>query len=167
MFRNILLSIDGSCHSERALTEAIELAEASQGRLTILTAVPQPTAWGASTTATAAISGSLAEELEAESRRIMRAAVERVPASVPVTKILTHAPVRAALHEQLQAGRYDLLVVGSRGRGALSSSLMGSVSHYVLNHAKIPVLIVHAEGEQPAAELEPGASVMEEAPALT
>jgi nucleotide-binding universal stress UspA family protein len=38
----------------------------------------------------------------------------------------------------------DLIVVGSRGRGAISSALLGSVSKGVLNQAKRPVLIVRA-----------------------
>ena len=37
--------------------------------------------------------------------------------------------------------------MGSRGRGALSASVLGSVSHYALNHAAVPVLIVHADGQ--------------------
>jgi nucleotide-binding universal stress UspA family protein len=75
-------------------------------------------------------------------------AVERVPESIPVTKIVTHKPIRTALMEEIQSGNHDLLVMGSRGRGAVKSSLLGSVSHHALNHSPIAVLIVHADGAE-------------------
>ena len=89
---------------------------------------------------------------------VFRAAVDRVPASIPVTKILTHKPIREALMEQIRSGRHDLVVMGSRGRGALTASFLGSVSHFALNHSHLPVLIVHDEGDREinrAAEGEP------------
>ena len=42
MFRNILVSVDGSEHSDRALDEAIDIARADQARLTILPRSSRP-----------------------------------------------------------------------------------------------------------------------------
>jgi nucleotide-binding universal stress UspA family protein len=146
VFRNILVSIDGSSHSDRALSEAIDIASASRARLTIITAVPATHAWAYTPANTAALE-SLRPQLEHEFQEILRTAIDRVPASIPVTSILTHAPIRKALLRQIEDGCHDLLVMGSRGRGAVSASLLGSVSHFALNHCPIPVLIVHEEGE--------------------
>jgi nucleotide-binding universal stress UspA family protein len=152
MFRNILVAIDGSPHSDRALVEAIDLATSNSGRLTILAAIPRPPAWASSPTAAAAVQ-VIAGDLEQETKATLAAAVDSVPESVPVTKILSYEPIRQVLLELTKSGDYDILVMGSRGRGAVTASLLGSVSHYALNHSPIPVLIVHAdEVEDPEAE---------------
>lgn len=151
MFRNILVAVDGSQHAERALNEAIELANAAKGRLTILTAVPRAPAW-ASTPAVVAACQPLGDELEREAGKILRDAEKRVPRDLPVTTILTPKPIRRALLTQISAGRHDLVVMGSRGRGAFSASLLGSVSHHVLHHSPVPVLIIHTEGHCDHAE---------------
>jgi nucleotide-binding universal stress UspA family protein len=144
VFRNILVSVDGSAHAERALVEAIDIATSSRARLTILTAIPRPCPWAYSPASAAALQ-SLIADLEREAKATLAAAVAAVPDSTPVTSILSREPIRKALVRQLASGEHDLLVMGSRGRGALTASLLGSVSHYALNHSQIPVLIVHAE----------------------
>jgi nucleotide-binding universal stress UspA family protein len=151
MFCNILVCVDGSAHAERALSEAIDLALAERSRLTILTAIPRPPYW-ACNPVTAAGLEPLANDLAKEATATLKAAVDRVPDSIPVTKILTREPIREALMERIRSGRHDLVVMGSRGRGALTASLLGSVSHYALNHSHIPVLIVHTENEAPQAD---------------
>ena len=148
MFSNILVCVDGSAHAERALSEAIDLAVAERSRLTILTAIPRPPYWACNPVTAAGIE-PLANDLAAEAKAALKAAVDRVPASVPVTKILTHEPIREALMARLRTGQHDLVVMGSRGRGALTASLLGSVSHYALNHSQVPVLIIHTEDEAP------------------
>jgi nucleotide-binding universal stress UspA family protein len=153
MFRNILVSVDGSAHAERALAEAIDLATSSRARLTILTAIPRPCAWAYSPSSAAVIQ-SLSADLQREAKDALDAAVAAVPDSTPVTSILSREPIRKALLRELASGRHDLLVMGSRGRGAFTASLLGSVSHYALNHSRVPVLIVHAERptESPSAQ---------------
>ena len=55
---------------------------------------------------------------------------------------MTAQPVLPALLRQIEQGHHDLVVMGSRGRGAFRSALLGSVSHYVLHHSPVPVPIV-------------------------
>jgi nucleotide-binding universal stress UspA family protein len=128
VFQNILAAIDGSPDSEEALTQAIDLAESEHARLTLLGAVPMPPAVAydgmGGEVVTQMIQGS-----EAETERVLRAALERVPQDVSVTSLITSEPARPALLRQLEEGQHDLLVMGSRGRGALRSALLGSVSH--------------------------------------
>jgi nucleotide-binding universal stress UspA family protein len=144
VFHNILVSVDGSAHAERALSEAIDIAVASNARVTILTAIPKSPTWMCASLAVPA-PPPLDRELERESQQILRAAEHRVPDSVPVTTILTRRPIRDALQERIVEGHHDLLVIGSRARGAFASSLLGSVSRHALNHSPIPVLVIHED----------------------
>lgn len=146
MFRNLLVAIDGSPHAERALAEAIDLAEAGNARLTIITSLPDPSSW---LLGGAAYSGgidydALARATEREYADLLDAAAANVPQNLPVTKILAHGRPAERILEQIDKGRHDLVVMGSRGRGDVRSLLLGSVSHQVLNASRAAVLILHA-----------------------
>jgi nucleotide-binding universal stress UspA family protein len=143
MFRNILVAVDGSADAERALGHAIDLAECANARLTIFSAVPAPPTLTYATPGASALA-DIQEKAREETESIVRAALERVPQSVSVTSVVADEPVKPALIEQIEAGGHDLVVMGSRGRGAVRSVLLGSVSHHVLHHTDVPVLIVHA-----------------------
>jgi nucleotide-binding universal stress UspA family protein len=155
MFHDILVAIDGSPDADQALRQAIDLAGSEHARLTIFSAVVTPPA-----VTYVGVSGSVLADLtrdaEAETAATLRAAVSLVPDGVSVTTTLSHDPVRTGLLHEIGKGRHDLLVMGSRGRGALRSALLGSVSHYALHHSPIPVLIVHAD---PAPRLDASATV--------
>lgn len=146
MFRNILVAVDGSPHADRALTEAIDIARGSRARLTIITAVAEPRT-GMTMALAAGAAAGLGPALMREADRIVRAAADRVPDDISVTTILTERPIRSAILERVEAGHHDLVVMGSRGRGTVRSAVLGSVSHHVLHHSPIPVLIVHADPE--------------------
>jgi nucleotide-binding universal stress UspA family protein len=146
MFRNILVAVDGSADAQQALAQAIDLARSENARLTLFSAVSAPPSV-AYVGVSGEVTANLIREAEAEADAILRTAVERVPDDVSVVTVLSGDPVRPALVSQIATGAHDLVVMGSRGRGALRSVLLGSVSHYVLHHSPVPVLIVHAERE--------------------
>jgi nucleotide-binding universal stress UspA family protein len=143
MFHDILVAVDGSPDAEQALTEAIDLAESEHAHLTLITAVTQLPA--TAYVAAGEKVGQLLEDAHAEAEEILRRARERVPDELRVTDLLSERPVRVALIDQIADGHHDLVVMGSRGRGAVRAALLGSVSHHVLHHSTIPVLIVHGD----------------------
>ena len=145
MFQNILVTLDCSSHSESALMEAIDLARAAGGRLTMLACIPHPPSW-ACTPVSAAALPALSEELRRDAEQNLRCAVDRVPTSVPVTTILSPDPIRKALACELKRGCHDLLVVGAHGAGPVG----GGIANYARKHASIAVLLVHAEQTEAA-----------------
>ena len=122
MFRNILVSFDGSPHSQKALAEAIDLASESRGRLTILTAVQQLPPWLYGPASAGAVA-QLSSDFVREAEETLRSAVDQVPDDVPLTKLLSRDPIRVALTRALDNGCYDVLVMGSRGRGPVTAQL--------------------------------------------
>jgi nucleotide-binding universal stress UspA family protein len=156
-YRNILVAFDGSRHARRALAVAIELAIASHGTLTIVTAIrhaPATAYFGATGDGVVA----LQQGAETEAQRALCEAARQVPDDVSLTTICTPRPIRSALLHQIESGSFDLVVLGSRGRGRLRSALFGSVSLHVLRHSSVPVLVVHAAPERAASVAAPEAS---------
>ena len=137
MFKSILVAWDGSEHAKRALAEAVDLARTQDGRLTLLTVAAPLHAWPAYVPPVSEadqISG--AEKILAEGEAL-------VPDGIPVSGRTAAGDAGLELVKRAAAADHDLIVMGSRGRGALRSAFLGSVSHYVLNHTRVPVLIVH------------------------
>jgi nucleotide-binding universal stress UspA family protein len=139
--RKPLVAYDGSTAADRALDAAIEIASGSHGRLTLLSAVvriPYLACTGAAPEAVAEVRKSFLTDAE----RVLCQAVERIPRGIPVTKIVSPQPVEEALSRQARQGDHDLLIVGSRGQGAIRSLLQGSVGRAMLRRSPLPVLIV-------------------------
>jgi nucleotide-binding universal stress UspA family protein len=147
MFMSILVAWDGSEHAKRALGEAVDLARTQSGRLTLLTVAAPIRVWpGYVPPVTEADLISAAEKILAEGE-------ELVPEGIPVSGRAVAGDPGFELLKRAAAADHDLIVMGSRGRGAVRSAFLGSVSHYVLNHTTVPVLIIH-DGERESAVAE-------------
>jgi nucleotide-binding universal stress UspA family protein len=141
VYRSVLVAVDGSEHSERALRDAADLARAEGATLTLVTVVvppPRPVLAGPYAVPVTTDLG----ELEREGAQIVERAAATVPEGVRVETVVRKGAPGPAVLEQVTEGGHDLIVLGSRGRGAISSLFLGSVSHYVLHHSPTAVLIV-------------------------
>jgi nucleotide-binding universal stress UspA family protein len=147
-FRRVLVAIDGSEHSGRALEEAIDLARLGRAHLTVVTVAPKP--------ATLLVGGpvmppvdlrGIDEAVRGEHQKLLDGAVAQVPDDVSVVKVLGDGPAARGILEQAEKAGCDLIVVGSRGRGEMSSMILGSVSREVLHRSRVPVLVVPARDE--------------------
>lgn len=138
-FRNILVAVDGSDHAFDAARVAARLATALSARLTLMTAYAAPSeALGEPN-----YSRALGEVL-GESQKVLEDA-RRVALNAggpePQVEWLAGEPA-ATIVETAQAGGYDLVVMGTLGRGRLGAALLGSVSAAVAARAGRPVLVV-------------------------
>jgi len=143
--KRYLVPFDGSEPALRAVTMAGVLACATGGSVRVLTALEPLGLRGLGPL----ISGPLGEGVRAIEQELKAAAsvdLERAhdlckAAGVPfVSEIVFDLPVRAITTAAADA---DLIVMGSRGRGAISGAVLGSVSHRVLGATATPVLVVH------------------------
>src|SRR5437870_8779710 len=144
MFKSILVAWDGSEHAKRALAEAVDLARTQDGRLTLLTVAAPLHVWpGYVPPISEADLVDAAEQTLAEGEAL-------VPEGIPVSGRTAAGHPGTELLKRAEAADHDLIVMGSRGRGAVRSAFLGSVSHFVLNHTTVPVLIIH-DGERESA----------------
>jgi nucleotide-binding universal stress UspA family protein len=142
----ILVGVDGSHHSGRALAWAIREAAQHHVPLTVMTVHPAQVR-----PATQVLWNipELPEDTPGE-EEIARMAVSRFVDEVAseigekVPEVTVTAVVGDPAEELIKASHdADLVVVGSRGGGGFASLLIGSVSSKLVHHAACPVVVVH------------------------
>ena len=135
--KNILVALDGSNSSSKALDQAINLARQSQGTVTGVFVIPL-----------------FSVNVAKPKSKLAKAFTEGGK------KILANAKLRCAkngvlFYEKILCGnegfklvsfaknkKADIIVIGSRGRSNVKEFILGSVSHYVAHKSPMPVLIV-------------------------
>ena len=138
----ILVGVDGSDHSQRALEWAAKEAAFRQTSLTVLAVHQAVHGWA----------GTLrfgdddvqvqkvAEAAKAETEKVLAGLGDSRPESVTVRAVHGY-PAEEIVNAGADA---EMIVLGSRGAGGWSQQLIGSVATKVIHHATAPVLIVPA-----------------------
>jgi len=148
MFKRILVAVDGSEYARQALREAVDLAKLADASLTAMTVSPDVATWLFAGGYGGLVPPVNTDELNEQTRRQYEHMLAEVLGSVEtnglqIEKVVRHGPAAEAILAEAHDRGYDLIVVGSRGRGELKSLLLGSVSHHVLQASEVPVLVVH------------------------
>jgi nucleotide-binding universal stress UspA family protein len=146
MAGRVVVGVDGSELSAAAMRWAVEEARLRGATLVAVhawTFVPPAAVGEPGVIPVAAV--TLMDDLEigrAAAEALLDDAVSGVPADVEVEKLVGEGSPGEVLVEA-GAGA-ELVVVGTRGRGALKSALLGSVSSHVIGHAPCPVVVIRA-----------------------
>jgi nucleotide-binding universal stress UspA family protein len=138
----VVVGVDGSDCSRKALGLAVEEARQRKARLRIVAAWSMPVMMYAG----GYMAGIDPSTFEHESQSEAKAAVAQAHELAPELEVDSITPNKPAAPALLEAAKdADLLVVGSRGLGGFERLLLGSVSQQVAQHAPCPILIVHAK----------------------
>jgi nucleotide-binding universal stress UspA family protein len=139
VFQKILVALDGSEHSKRALEAAIEIGKGLKSKLVLLTvysAIPAP-AVGPESVVMAV------EYFRDFGKRILAEAEEKVRSEkIEVETELEEGNAVDVIVKKSEEGKFDMIVMGARGLSTIRKIFVGSVSEGVIKNAPCPVLIV-------------------------
>lgn len=144
-FENVLVAIDFSEGSTRALRAGIAMARTTGAKLTLLhvgisQAIMVSQIWmDAVSPAMVEIHDRLAREAQRQLDRLMR---DEVPETLRGRVLLREGVAADTIVQQISLGSYDLVVMGTHGHTGMQRVILGSVAERVLRHSPVPVLVV-------------------------
>jgi nucleotide-binding universal stress UspA family protein len=137
MTGRVIVGVDGSNASRRALRWAADYASACNAPLEAIAVWEMPATYGW-------ISRTVDESPTEAMLRGLESVIADVVGSSPHCEA-TVSQGHAAYVLVAASKRADLLVLGSRGMGGFTGMLLGSVSHYCVHHADCPVVVLREE----------------------
>lgn len=145
--KNILVATDGSKTSEKALLKAKELGEIRDSKIKIIHVTTKRPSIPSdiSSEEVANIIDEAKEEWDEESKLVLDEAMKIFEDFTgEVNTVSRHGdPAEEIIKEaELESEEYDLVIMGNRGLGKFSRTLLGSVSNKVLNKVDKNVMII-------------------------
>ena len=141
-FKNILVPMDGSEQSIRALDLALRLAKSQGARLTTLYVIHSSTVVYPSDQATTA---RILETKEHDYGRAVLEIAKKKADEIGIeihTEMVRGYAVPHRIAEYAKDGGYDLIAMGTRGRSGIKRVLLGSVAFGVVSYSDCNVLVV-------------------------
>ncbi|RLI42102.1 universal stress protein [Candidatus Bathyarchaeota archaeon] len=155
LFKKILVPLDGSEHSLRALEIAVQIAKKFEAKITLIhvysvgirpVVMPEPTTLtpiGVPVMAPTDVS-KVAEATRKAGAAILADGEEKVKAEgiEDVETLLKEGHSVQEIVKTAKEGSFDLIVIGARGISKIREIILGSVSDGVVHNAPCPVLVV-------------------------
>ena len=137
MIKNILVPVDGSEGADRAIEKAVMLAEICGAKLNFLYVANIN-----QLAINAVLSDAILDSVTKAGNVILDRALEMVPAGIAKESFSDTGSPAVVVLDFAETNDIDLIVRGSRGLGVVKGVLLGSVSQYVVEQSKCPVLVV-------------------------
>jgi nucleotide-binding universal stress UspA family protein len=138
----IVVGVDGSPNSERALDWAMNQAASVQAPLTVIAVHEVPKSYWGGIPVTGPADVQVLEKLDQAVQEMTQRAASRLGGAGPAS-VTVRAVSGFVVKELVDASHdADLVVVGARGGNSFTRLLMGSVSSEVVQHSACPVVIV-------------------------
>src|SRR5947209_3526651 len=132
MMRRVLVATDGSLSASDAIGFAVDFASVREAELTFVHVVP--TVEFLPTTGIDDVRGALPHQPNTGDHALLRdAAALAAEHGVPATTVLLGGSTADAIVAHAESCGADLIIIGSRGHGAVASALLGSVALGVLH----------------------------------
>jgi nucleotide-binding universal stress UspA family protein len=150
MIKKILVAVDGSKYSDKALDFALDLAEKCHADTVILNVFHEPAAVYVGEPFAYPVTYPIpapdfTEELKKSHEKILSEALKKAKKLKPnlnVSTELREGQAAGTIVETAKKGNFDIAVLGHRGMGKFREFLLGSVSERVAHDAHCSVLIV-------------------------
>ena len=143
-FNRILVAVDGSPTSNKALAAALELARSHGGRIRLVHSVDELLYMSGFDT-----SADVVTIIRANAQKVLaEAASAAAAAGVAAECDLVDAPGQRLgdiVARQAASWQADLVVVGTHGRHGVGRVLMGSGAEQIIRHSPVPVLVIRAD----------------------
>ncbi len=141
LYEKILVAVDGSGQSNRALKEALRIAQFANSKITLIHVYPQDP----SSSTLISANQQFYKILKDSGKTVLGEAQKVVAAECEVVNVEALELEGDAAEQIVQTAKdskYNLIVLGARGVNKLSGLILGSVSQGVIKNAPCPVLIV-------------------------
>ena len=135
--KSILVPLDGSKNSFRALDFAITLAKPIKASITGFHCIDLQLVLEY------AVIDPVSIRLEKKAQRFLKTAKKRCTKNrVQFQQKILRGKTSEQILQFSKKGKFDLIVMGSKGQGMIQEMLLGSVSHEITHRSKIPIVIV-------------------------